>query len=104
MTADTEMSIAEVPHESGAIKYRYARVMSPDGTRWMRRGLFVEYHEDGTVASEGQYVDGKEDGLWRDFYPNGQIAAEGHYQRGREIGTWRFWSSFGAQEPNEDHG
>ncbi|WP_295521724.1 hypothetical protein [uncultured Pseudacidovorax sp.] len=86
MTLKADLNIAEIPHESGAIKFRYARVLAPDRTRWIRHGVFVEYHEDGTVASEGQYVDGKEDGFWRDIPPNGHPAAEGHHRAGQEVG------------------
>ncbi|MET3480396.1 toxin-antitoxin system YwqK family antitoxin [Variovorax atrisoli] len=103
-TIEADLNIAEIPYESGAIKFRYARVMTPDKTRWIRHGLFVAYHEHGTVASEGQYVDGKEDGLWRDLHPNGQPAAEGHYRGGQEVGVWRFWKPNGTEEPSTDYG
>jgi len=83
MTIESDLNIAEIPYESGAIRFRYARVMAPDRTRWIRQGLFVEYHENGTVVSEGQYVNGKEDGLWRDFHPDGRRAAEGCYREGK---------------------
>jgi hypothetical protein len=98
MTIDSDLNIAEIPYESGAIRFRYARVMAPDRTRWIRHGLFVEYHENGTVVSEGQYVDGKEDGLWRDFRPDGRRAAEGCYREGKEVGVWRFWNPDGTEE------
>jgi hypothetical protein len=103
MTSDPDLHIAEIPYESGAIRFRYARVMSPDRTRWIRHGLFVAYHENGTVVSEGHYVDGKEEGLWRDFHPDGRPASEGHYRDGREVGVWRFWNADGTEEPSESH-
>ncbi len=59
MTTYAELNIAEIPYESGSIRFRYARVMAPDGTRWIRHGLFVAYYEAGSVVSEGQYIDGK---------------------------------------------
>ena len=104
MTIEADLSIAEIPYESGAIKFRYARVMSPDGTRWIRHGLFIAYHENAVVASEGPYVDGMEEGLWRDFHPNGQLAAEGHYRAGKEIGVWRSWKPDGTEEPGTNYG
>lgn len=104
MTLEADLNIAEIPHESGAVKFRYARVLAPDRTRWIRHGVFVEYHEDGTVASEGQYIDGKEDGLRRDIYPNGHPAAEGHYRAGQKVGTWRFWKPDGTEEPSTNYG
>jgi antitoxin component YwqK of YwqJK toxin-antitoxin module len=103
MSIEADLNIAEIPYESGAIKFRYARVLSPDKTRWVRHGLFVAYHENGTVASEGQYVDGKEDGLWRDFHPDGRAAAEGRYREGQEVGVWRFWNLDGTEEPGTNY-
>jgi len=104
MTTEADLNIAEIPYESGTIRFRYTRVMSPDRTRWIRHGSFVAYHENGTVASEGHYVDGKEDGLWRDFHPDGRRASEGHYRDGSEVGVWRFWSADGTEGPSESHG
>jgi antitoxin component YwqK of YwqJK toxin-antitoxin module len=91
-----DLNIAEIPFDSGNIKYRYTRYMSPDGTKWVRHGLFVAYHPNGAVASEGNYVDGAEHGLWRDYHVNGQLAAEGNYEAGQEVGEWRYWNSDGS--------
>ncbi|WP_082730295.1 MULTISPECIES: toxin-antitoxin system YwqK family antitoxin [Sphingomonas] len=93
-----ELYIAEIPFEGGGIRYRYARKMSSDGSRWIREGLFQAYHPDGTLASEGTYVEGLEDGAWRDFHENGQLAAEGFYSRGTEVGLWRFWKPDGTPD------
>lgn len=92
------LHIAEIPYESGEIHYRYSRYMSVDGTRWVRHGPFVGYYENGKVKSEGQYVDGLEEGIWRDYYENGQLAAEGCYTKGKEQGYWQFWSLDGTEE------
>lgn len=98
MSGPAELNIAEIPYESGAVRYRYSRVLAPDGRRWLRHGLFVEYSEAGKVLSEGKYVDGKEHGLWRDFHPNGVLASEGNYEHGLEHGEWRFWDQDGNEE------
>ena len=92
-----ELNIAEIPFDTGGTRYRYSRYMSADGTRWIRHGLFRAYHPNGTVASEGAYVDGKENGRWCDFNDNGQMAAEGRYENGEEVGTWRYWNSDGTE-------
>lgn len=92
----TDLNIAEVPFANG--QYRYARYLSDDGQRWVRHGLFCVYYEDGTLASEGSYEHGKEEGLWRDFHPNGQLAAEGYYENGIETGCWRSWTEEGVEE------
>ncbi len=104
MTTEADRNIVEIPYDSGAIKFRYARVMSPDGTRWVLHGFFLAYHVNGTVASEGHFTDGKEDGLWRDFHSNGVLASEGQYRSGKEVGVWRFWISDGAEDSVRDYG
>ncbi len=72
--------------------------MAPDGTRWIRHGLFQAFHPNGVLASEGLYQDGMEDGLWRDFHTNGQLAAEGSYSAGEKAEGWRYWGSDGQEE------
>lgn len=96
---DADLNLAQIPYESGTIKFRYTRYMAPDGTRWVRHGLFVAYHENGAVSSEGSYVHGAENGLWRDYHSNGQLAAEGTYVDGREAEDWRFWGEDGSVQP-----
>ncbi len=104
MTDHNEIDIAEIPHESGAVKFRYARVLAPDRSRWIRHGFFVAYYEDGTPASEGAYADGKEEGVWRDFHENGTLASEGTYRGGEKSGNWRYWRADGTEEPGEQFG
>lgn len=104
MTIQSDLNIAEIPHESGAVRLRYARVLASDGARWIRHGLFVEYSPDGTVLSEGHYLNGKENGPWRDYHPNGKVASEGSYLEGREVGIWRIWNAEGVAEKSTDYG
>jgi antitoxin component YwqK of YwqJK toxin-antitoxin module len=98
MTESDTLHIAEVPFESGGVRFRYSRRMSADGTQWIRHGRFVAYHESGAIASEGEYVDGKEEGPWRDYHDNGQIAAQGRYGAGKQDGVWRFFDTRGREE------
>ena len=92
------LHIAEIPYESGGVHFRYSRVLSEDGSRWVRHGLFTAYHENGQPASEGIYENGLETGPWRDYHNNGQLAAEGPYVGGKEHGVWRFWDREGREE------
>lgn len=101
MAEENELHIAEIPYESGRVKFRYARKLSTDGQRWVRHGKFEQYAEDGTLLSEGQYVDGKEEGIWRYYHPDGNLAAEGRYSQGAEVGRWRYWSADGSEEYDE---
>lgn len=93
-----DLEIAEIFYESGTIKYRYARYLAADGSRWVRHGLFVAYAEDGAVASEGTYEHGVEHGPWKDFHPNGRLAAAGNYDCGTEVGNWTYWDADGHEK------
>lgn len=95
------LHIAEIPYDTGRLRYRYARYPSPDGTTWVRHGLFQAFHPNGQLASEGYYEHGKESGPWKDFHANGQLAAVGQYSQGIECGTWRYWDSAGNLESEE---
>ncbi len=93
-----DLQIAEIPHPSGAIRFRYSRYLAADGSAWVRHGMFRAYNEDGTLASEGNYEHGQEHGPWRDYHPNGQLASEGSYANGIEVGAWHYWSADGSRE------
>jgi antitoxin component YwqK of YwqJK toxin-antitoxin module len=94
----SELNIAEIPFDSGEIRYRYSRYLSNDGTRWIRHGLFRAYHKNGQLASEGHYVDGFEHGIWNDYHDDGTPAAEGQYEMGTEVGEWHYWNIDGTQK------
>lgn len=104
--SDRELNIAEIPFETGELKFRYSRYLSSDGKQWIRHGLFQAFHPNGRLSSEGYYDHGLEAGLWRDYYENGCLAAEGHYELGVKHGVWRFWNDKGEPEQEEvyDHG
>jgi len=96
------LHIAEVMYPSGSVRARYARYLSDDRTRWVRHGLYLEYHEGGTPKSEGAYEHGQEHGPWTDFHANGQPAARGRYELGNEVGVWNYWSEDGTPEAPQD--
>jgi len=104
MAIQAELNIAEILYESGAVRFRYTRILASDGARWIRHGLFVEYSQDGTIVSEGHYLNDKENGPWRDYHLNGKPASEGSYLEGREVGIWRFWNAEGVAEESTDYG
>ncbi|NDV97285.1 hypothetical protein D0T84_20615 [Dysgonomonas sp. 521] len=102
MEKDNTLHIAEIPYETGALRFRYSRKMSEDKTKWIRDGYFEEYYENGNIASHGNYQDGLETGLWTDYHENGMKAAEGHYEKGKEAGIWNYWDEDGNIEASED--
>ena len=50
--------------------------MSDDGTKWIRHGLFTEYHQNGNILSTGMYNEGLENGRWKDYHENGNLESE----------------------------
>jgi hypothetical protein len=63
---DGVLNIAEIMDGSGRLRARYSRYLAPDGSRWVRHGLYVAYHENGQVAGEVSYEHGLEEGQGRD--------------------------------------
>jgi antitoxin component YwqK of YwqJK toxin-antitoxin module len=92
------LDIVEIPYESGELKFRYARKMSVDGSRWIRDGLFQSYYQNGQVSSEGHYNDGLEVGQWTTYHENGQLASRGNYHNGLEADGWEYWDVDGRSE------
>jgi len=35
MSSAADLNLAEIPYESGVLRFRYTRFMAPDGTRWI---------------------------------------------------------------------
>src|SRR5262245_65510638 len=98
---DGVLHIAEIPYEDGTIRFRYARILSADGTRWIKHGLFSAHHPDGKLSSEGMSINGQEHGLWTEYHSNGQMAAIGHYATGKQVGDREYWSSERSLEDGE---
>ncbi|RKI83209.1 hypothetical protein D7V83_09095 [bacterium 0.1xD8-71] len=47
--------------------------MSEDG---LENGHWIDYHENGKIAAEGDYVNGKESGKWSYYDENGNLEEE----------------------------
>ena len=59
----------------------------------VENGFFKEYASDGSIISEGEYVDGVEDGSW--LYSYLDYKEEGKYNNGRRDGIWKHYFSDG---------
>jgi len=58
---------------------------------------YEAYHYTGRKASEGTYLNGKEDGLWTYWYENGQKRWEGTVKNGQRNGLWTYWHENGQK-------
>ncbi len=73
-------------------------------------GVMTEYDEEGNIITQGDYLEGKEEGAW--FYQVGDNRDEGTYAEGMRNGTWksfysdgtlRFEGKFVDDLPNGEH-
>lgn len=60
-------------------------------------GLWRYYaEEDGSLQSEGEYVNGKKNGQWKIYYPSGKVSASGSYVNDEMTGPWTYYYEDGA--------
>ncbi|WP_211165434.1 toxin-antitoxin system YwqK family antitoxin [Flavobacterium silvaticum] len=50
------------------------------------------YHDNGSIAQQGFFKDGKADGKWVAFDANGNKKSIGEYSKGQKTGKWFFWN------------
>ncbi len=49
----------------------------------------VQYHKDGSVLLEGEYIDGLREGEWISHFPDGSIWSKGYFSKGKRTGkSW----------------
>lgn len=50
------------------------------------------YNDEGNIAQQGYFKDGKPEGKWVMYDANGKTSATGEYAAGKKTGKWFFWS------------
>lgn len=53
------------------------------------------FYNNGQIADEQIFKNGKLHGIWRQFYQDGQLFAVRPYRNGKPDGTFKFWDSNG---------
>lgn len=97
MSQTRNLEKAETKSQDGGLRFQFTRYADASG-KLIRHGQFRAFYPDGTLASEGTYEDGLENGPWKDFHDNGKVAAEGAYKLGKEHGVWNYYGSEGKLE------
>ena len=49
------------------------------------QGIYKEYHENGQLVYEVNYIDGKMNGIYKSYHDNGQLACEVNYIDGKKV-------------------
>ncbi len=57
-------------------------------------GLMTEYSEEGRIITEGEFIEGMEEGPW--FFEYGDYREEGEYSYGMRNGVWKYFFGNGA--------
>jgi len=69
-------------HKDGAI------LLEGDYVDGLREGEWISHFPDGTIWSKGYFSKGKRTGKSWVYYPNGKLRMKGSYENGQKIGKW----------------
>lgn len=65
-----------------------------DAKLMTRIGTYKKWHENGLLATEGNFKNGKEDGTWKYYHrENGKIRSEGNFLNGKKVGDWKSYDT-----------
>lgn len=56
------------------------------------------FHDNGQIAQQGFFKDGKADGKWTSYDVNGNKKSMGEYTAGEKTGKWFFWNDKSLSE------
>ncbi|MDO8535756.1 MAG: tetratricopeptide repeat protein [Candidatus Omnitrophota bacterium] len=71
--------------------------------RYKMEGKAIWYYSNGNMQTEGNYVNGKENGFFKWYYPSGAVKAEGGYLDGKYSGEWKWYNEGGAVTKKEKY-
>ena len=62
-------------------------------TEWesFRTGKWIYYYENGQKESEGNFLNGKQEGHYTNWYDNGNKETEGDFKNDKKEGRWTYW-------------
>ena len=61
-------------------------------------GPYKSYFENGSIKSEGQFVNNKSTGIWKYYYQNGRLRMQGQVGNGKNIGQWDYYYENGSMK------
>ena len=66
-----------------------------DADGQLLNGIIREYFKNGTVSSEGEYINGSKTGEWKYYLVNGGLKAIGNYVNDEMDGHWKWYRENG---------
>jgi antitoxin component YwqK of YwqJK toxin-antitoxin module len=68
-----------------------------------RDGYWASWFQDGTLWSEGEFLNGESHGKRTVYHANGNKYYEGNFTNGKRTGIWVFYSEDGKKEREIDY-
>jgi antitoxin component YwqK of YwqJK toxin-antitoxin module len=82
-------------------------VLSAEGildTAGRQQGIWKEFYPDGTIKSQGEYLNSKKIGEWVFYHPNGKVEQKGAYdKKGKAQGVWKWFYETGNVLSEENY-
>lgn len=76
-------------HKDGSI------LLQGDYIDGLREGEWISHYADGTIWSKGYFLKGKRTGKSWVYHPNGQLYMKGSYKNGQKTGKWIIFNEEG---------
>jgi antitoxin component YwqK of YwqJK toxin-antitoxin module len=110
------------PREEYTFYWRRTDTSDPSAKEEVKHGKYKWWHDNGQLAQEADYVDGKKEGSDKRWHPNGQLSFEvnckndlfegsytdfaqnghkmskGNHVNGFSEGTWKYWYYEGPED------
>ncbi|MFA5418306.1 MAG: toxin-antitoxin system YwqK family antitoxin [Bacteroidales bacterium] len=68
----------------------------------MKQGDLRKYFPDGSIMTEGTYLNDKLNGPFTLYYPEGKIQVKGTYKNGNQLDDWKYFGLDGKEMTYED--
>ncbi len=93
MAHDEFLDIDDITDESHRIRPKFH---PKDGSDWVPNGRYIVLRESGNRLLEITYRDGIVHGPYVAFWLNGKVSTEGQYLEGKQEGIWHFYNEDGT--------
>jgi len=77
-------------HKDGSV------LLEGDYIDGLREGEWISHYADGTIWSKGYFLKGKRTGKSWVYYPSGKLRMKGSYENGKKVGKWFVYNEEGV--------
>ncbi|MBL7839384.1 MAG: hypothetical protein JNJ75_04525 [Cyclobacteriaceae bacterium] len=73
---------------SGIKAFEEEELFDPRNNNYLRHGRVIQYHPNGQIAIDAQFLNGKLDGTFKQFDNSGEVISSGENKNGSTAGEW----------------